>query len=73
MQSSPRIEPDDLDQWISQVLAEITENVQPPEQVWHRILCHVANLARTEQTIAHRAAEERSGVAIGQAYKLSAR
>jgi hypothetical protein len=42
MQASFEIERDDLDRWIAWALAACYENVRPPEQVWRRVVRHIA-------------------------------
>jgi len=51
MQTSPGLERSDLDQWVSWVLKVSSENAQPPEQVWPRIVHQIVNLGGTEPAV----------------------
>jgi len=49
MRIVPRLEQDDLDRWITQVLTASTGDARPPEQVWQRIVCHVVSADQNPQ------------------------
>jgi hypothetical protein len=54
MDTLPKIERDDFDRLISWALATITHDAQPSEQVWDRIVHHIANSERANNHTRYR-------------------
>ena len=64
MPTSPEVEWDDLDRWISRKLRVGGKNARPPEQVWQRIVHHIVSLDGADSHA--RGGEDRSfGVVMG--------
>jgi hypothetical protein len=65
MQTSPALERDDIDRWISWVLTGDSRNARPSEQVWQRIVHQVVNVGGTERPYSM-VGDRSPGVAIRQ-------
>ena len=66
MRASPEVERTKFDRWITRVLVAGTEDVRPPQQVWERIVDHVASLDGAQQAALQGAGKDRSfGVMMG--------